>query len=508
MKVCSKKGVLNANNIAVHNIVVCHYEALTSIWKKRVHTPVSDILSCIQDKDDKRDYYDRYEEVVSKFPSLSWPPKDQVRKGTWMPHVQFKPNRESEDIAGQILGYHWKRVIIDEAHNMKNEKTHLALMSNALCAKYRWPFTGTPIINCTEDIWSLLRFARVEGLVTKGEFKKYRLKAEEVEEKMAKEEHFYSSLNIKPKKRKTEESDYLSETLQENVFRVRKEDIARATNSKTELEFAMAKYRGESMIMPPSKDIPGVYAEEISITLSGVIKEYYIMESVRRKDEYYSNFIFIEDENHKEINSEMRGHILSTISILREICSYHPLACMRSSDDYLRAIGGKARITSVNPPKFEAISDYLKRKLAPNESCIIFFEYVDACYGCASFLIEAGYGCMAVTGDDDAEARIEKCKTFMTNPEYRILVATDCIHQGVTLTKANRVIIATPWWHSAKERQKWGRTHRLGQKKDVHVVYITVNGGIDERIREIAKMKELNEDAISLELLKKAIGYI
>ncbi|KAM3453178.1 hypothetical protein MY3296_003941 [Beauveria thailandica] len=61
-----------------------------------------------------------------------------------------------------IFSLNFFRIILDEAHHIKNRSSKTARACYEISATHRWVLTGTPIVNKLEDLFSLVRFLGVE----------------------------------------------------------------------------------------------------------------------------------------------------------------------------------------------------------------------------------------------------------------------------------------------------------------------------------------------------------
>jgi hypothetical protein len=76
-------------------------------------------------------------------------------------------SRKAKDTLA-LLGHEcmWYRVIIDEAHNIKNRLSQCSKACAELMAKHRLCMTGTPMMNSIDELFPLLRFLRVEPYIS------------------------------------------------------------------------------------------------------------------------------------------------------------------------------------------------------------------------------------------------------------------------------------------------------------------------------------------------------
>ena len=83
---------------------------------------------------------------------------------------------------------------------------------------------------------------------------------------------------------------------------------------------------------------------------------------------------------------------------------------------------------------------------------------------------------------------------------------------GLNLTSADRVILLDDWWNPAVEDQAMGRSHRIGQKKNVLALRLVCKDTVEEKIlllqdrkRQTTELFNTTNEHLSLEDLKALI---
>ncbi len=328
----------------------------------------------------------------------------------------------------------WRRVVVDEAQNIKNPQAAQTRSILKLHATHRVALTGTPVENRLRDLWSIF------NLLNPGY--------------LGKEAQFRRSFEL---------------PIQKNG------DAGRSASLKKLVEpFILRRLKTDKRVID---DLPDKIEQKMYCTLTP--KQASLYEAVVRD---VSKHIDEVDGIHR------KGLILSTLLRLKQVCN-HPAQFLADSSAYLPERSHKLRRLAEMMEEVIESGDSLLIFSQFTEVCAAIERYVRHTLHYNSYYL---HGATSAARRDQMVAEFQDPET---EPAIFIL-SLRAGGIGLNLTKASHVFHFDRWWNPAVEDQATDRAFRIGQRKSVFVHKFVVMGTVEEKIDALIEDKKRISSAI------------
>ncbi|THH13328.1 hypothetical protein EW146_g6873 [Bondarzewia mesenterica] len=148
--------------------------------------------------------------------------------------------------------------------------------------------------------------------------------------------------------------------------------------------------------------------------------------------------------------------------------------------------------------KIEALVEELSnlRRQDATTKSIVFSQFVNFLDLIAFRLQRAGFTVCRLEGTMSPQARDATIQHFMNNVHVTVfLVSLKAGGVALNLTEASRVYLMDSWWNPAVEYQAMDRIHRLGQYRPVQAIKLVIEDSIESRIVQLQEKKSAMVDA-------------
>jgi SWI/SNF-related matrix-associated actin-dependent regulator of chromatin subfamily A3 len=424
----------------------------------------------------------------------------------------------------QLFSALWHRIILDEAHVIRNRQTANSKSVCAIQAERRWCMTGTPIQNRLGDIFSLVRFLGVEPYTRFKEFeddilRPWRLRNDEVAFKRL--QSLMKAIAIRrpraiislPERHEILEYVYFSpgerqiyESAREGAAKVVESAISEQHTNGSAYINALQKINDMRYIcnhgVKPSRNRNCLEFDirKEATTLKSLLDS--LMESNGVVCVQCGTDMQDEDEGEQQLLEPSTLYVQETSP--RQICKQ----CAQQMKETTSTLSSSASpFNTENTPsqspaeiqhssKVQALMTYL-RQVPMNEKSAVFSYWTSTLATVAQALCEAGISFIQYDGRLSRTKRDQALHDFATDCSVRvILVSITCGGQGLDLTAANHAFLLEPQWNPMLEEQAMSRVHRLGQTKAVRLVRFVVKGTWEQNIRVLQERKRSLADLI------------
>uniref|UniRef100_A0A8C6TRG3 Transcription termination factor 2 n=1 Tax=Neogobius melanostomus TaxID=47308 RepID=A0A8C6TRG3_9GOBI len=450
------------------------------------------------------------------------PPKDRAENSSGEPEDAVPPR------ATPLLRVAWARIVLDEAHNIKNPKVQTSMAVCQLRARARWAVTGTPIQNNLLDMYSLLKFLRCAP------FDEYKLWKAQVDNgsKRGRERLniLTKTLLLRRTKDQLDSSGKPLVSLPERTCELHQLRLSEDEQAVYDVVFAQSRSTLQNYLKRHEGQELGGSSSSTSNPFDKVAQEF----GASQSDPAMSS------SQSKQASSTV--HILSLLLRLRQCCChlscsgrYYPTldsselqgdGIVLSLEEQLCALSlsstpapsdpdPKQSVslngTHFNPQLFEqtrhstkisAIVSELKaiRQRGADQKSVIVSQWTSMLQIVAVHLRQMGLSYGVIDGSVQPKKRIDLVEEFNTNPRGpQVMLVSLCAGGvGLNLIGGNHLFLMDMHWNPALEDQACDRIYRVGQRKDVTIHRFVCEGTVEEKISTLqAKKKELAQNVLS-----------
>eukprot|EP01117_Protostelium_nocturnum_P017743 TRINITY_DN7279_c0_g1_i1.p1 TRINITY_DN7279_c0_g1~~TRINITY_DN7279_c0_g1_i1.p1 ORF type:complete len:797 (+),score=283.97 TRINITY_DN7279_c0_g1_i1:307-2391(+) len=462
------------------------------------------------------------------------------------------PNEEKGKKGGELFDVDWFRIVLDEAHTIKNPSANVSKATCAISSVYRWAITGTPVQNSANDLYSLLLYVKGSECPDKKWWNAYIAKGCQSNHSSTRTVAFQRlqailkpillrrTKDLKVDGKPILELPPISSSVKKVSFSDKEKHLYDKVFAKAKRMFKAYLQNTDSYmnILDILLKMRQTCDHSYMVIYSAFQREFNSFADLNAKFEYITSGA---DDDDSDSNTNTQVTLCSSCDeeidqayIASGGCSHQFCElCLEDVDGFdnskskfnitcpIKECGSKLTMKQIGEtktknclkfydhPKFEASSKLkllmedlkkIKTESEENKDCLksIVFSQFTSCLDLIEVALEKeGIPCTRLDGTMTHAQRSQAIETFKQDKKINVfLISLKAGGVGLNLTEASRVFLMDPWWNPAIEQQAIDRVYRLGQKRPVQVTRFIVEASVEERIMTLQEKKKSVADAV------------
>ncbi|NWW42510.1 TTF2 factor, partial [Pedionomus torquatus] len=503
--------------IPSHSTLIICPASLIHHWKKEIdrHVGYSKLRVYLYhgpNRDKHAEALSEYDVVVTTYSIVSKEVPTSKEEGE-VP-AEDHDVRSASSPCSPLLRVAWARIILDEAHNIKNPKVQTSIAVCKLRASARWAVTGTPIQNNLLDMYSLLRFLRCSPF---DEYKVWKYQVDNNTKKGGERLSLLTrSLLLRRTKHQLDSTGKPLVSLPQRSTQLHQLKLSAEEQSVYNVLFARSRSTLQSYLKRQEQKNEGrqyaggnpfeKVAQEFAVSqkellagsqsASQVSSAVHVLSMLLRLRQCCCHLSLLKVAL-DQVNLSSEGLSLS----IEEQLSALTLSELQTPDSkstvYLNGTAFKTDIFEITreSTKIAHLLAELKTIQSHSESqkSVVVSQWTSMLKVVAVHLQRLGLKYATVDGSVNPKERMDVVEEFNNNPKgpQVLLISLLAGGVGLNLTGGNHLFLLDMHWNPSLEDQACDRIYRVGQQKDVVIHRFVCEGTVEEKIVQLQTRKKV-----------------
>ncbi|VEU20588.1 DEKNAAC101420 [Brettanomyces naardenensis] len=400
---------------------------------------------------------------------------------------------------------YWWRIILDEAHMIKNATTKTAIACFNVKSLRRWCLTGTPVQNDVDELWSLFHFLRINKYWEKRPW------TSEISDNITGSnvrlglKRLLSVLEIYMIRRnksvlqdefrlpaKIHHLEVMNQTpFEKAVYKNLEEKVIEKLLHGAVINSGLkvGKLRLKKPLMKGGSTDKGAYMVALVylLRLRQICCHWQLLFSFKEDKDGKGGDELIEEKVKKEAVEDTDDIIDSMMKLFSGL-NINEKSDGVNYDSHSKDLMLSRDSADNSAVKMVKVLEILRRN--PRRKTIIFSEFTTMLSLLENELYKEGYKMLRYDGTLGKKQKQDVLDKMRDDSSYTILLCSlKCGALGLNLTFCTQVILYEPFWNPAIGAQAIDRVYRIGQTKVVDVWEFFVNDSVELRIKKLQDKK-------------------